>query len=68
MTMNQPEGCPVTTMYALRSGVLLVGLGVFLVLVVLLGYLVPGIPVPPFPVNLIFAGFGIFLVWAGLTK
>ncbi len=66
--MNGPEGCPITTLYAIRSGIPLIGLGIFLILAGFLGLLIHGIPVPPFPVNLIFAAFGLFLIWAGLTK
>mgnify|MGYP006269093137 CR=1 FL=1 len=62
------EGCPVTTLYAIKSGIPLIGLGLLLILSVFIGLLVPGIPVPPFPVPAIFAGFGLFLIWAGLTK
>jgi hypothetical protein len=68
ISMNQPEGCPITTLYAIRSGIPLICLGILLILAGFLGYVVPGIPVTPFPVNLIFAAFGIFLIWAGLTK
>jgi hypothetical protein len=66
--MNEPEGCPITTLYALRSGVPLIGLGSLLILAGFIGFLVPGIPAPPFPVPLIFAAFGLFLIWLGLTK
>ncbi len=60
--------CPITSAYAIRSGVPLIGLGILLILAGFLGYLVPGFPVPPLPVPVIFAGFGLFLIWAGLTK
>jgi hypothetical protein len=66
--MNGSGGCPVTTLYALRSGIPLIGLGILLILAGSLGFIVPGIPVPPFPIPLIFAAFGLFLIWAGLTK
>jgi hypothetical protein len=66
--MNESEGCPVTDRYAIKSGVPVIGLGVLLILAGFLGYLVPGIPVPPLPATLLFAGFGLFLIWAGLTK
>ncbi|HVN66618.1 MAG TPA: hypothetical protein VMT31_08405 [Methanomicrobiales archaeon] len=66
--MNGPEGCPITTLYAIRSGVPLIGLGLLLICAGFAGLVVPGIPYPPFPVPLIFAGFGLFLIWAGLTK
>jgi hypothetical protein len=66
--MDEPEGCPITTMYAIKSGIPLIGLGLLVILAGFIGFLVPGIPAAPFPVPLIFAGFGIFLIWAGLTK
>jgi hypothetical protein len=66
--MNEPEGCPITTLYAIRSGVPLIGLGVLMILSGILGLFIPGIPVPPLPASLIFAGFGLFLLWAGLMK
>jgi hypothetical protein len=66
--MNEPEGCPVTQMYAIKSGLPIIGLGILIILSVFIGLLVPGIPVPPFPATVIFAGFGLFLIWAGITK
>ncbi|MDD1668729.1 MAG: hypothetical protein LUO97_02910 [Methanomicrobiales archaeon] len=66
--MNDTEGCPVTQMYALRSGLPIIGLGILLILAACIGLLIPGIPVPPFPVPAIFASFGLFLIWAGLTR
>ena len=66
--MNGPEGCPITAMYALKSGVPIIGLGILLILAGSIGFLIPGIPVPPFPVPLILVGFGLFLIWLGLTK
>jgi hypothetical protein len=66
--MNGSEGCPITSLFAIRSGVPLICLGILIILAGFLGFLVPGIPVPPFPVPAIFAGFGLFLIWAGLTK
>ena len=55
-------------MYAIRSGLPVIGLGILIILSGFVGLLVPGIPVPPFPAMAIFAGFGLFLIWAGLTK
>jgi len=66
--MNEPEGCPIPGMYAIRSGLPVIGLGILIILSGFVGLLVPGIPVPPFPAMAIFAGFGLFLIWAGLTK
>ncbi|MDD1663599.1 MAG: hypothetical protein LUQ60_07640 [Methanomicrobiales archaeon] len=50
------------------SGVPIIGLGILLILAGSIGFIVPGIPVPPFPVPLILVGFGLFLIWLGLTK
>ena len=66
--MNEPEECSITTLYAIRSGWPLIGLGTFLILAGFLGLYVPGIPLPPFPANAIFAGFGLFAYWVALTK
>jgi hypothetical protein len=66
--MTGTDGCPITTLYAIRSGIPLIGLGMLLILSAFLGLLIPGIPVPPFPASAIFAGFGLFLIWAGLVK
>jgi len=66
--VQEQEGCPITRVYAIRSGVPVIGLGLFLVLVGVLGFLLPHVfPIGPVGI-LIFAGFGIFLVWIGLTK
>ncbi|HMA05879.1 MAG TPA: hypothetical protein VKO45_08135 [Methanomicrobiales archaeon] len=66
--MDEPDACPVMARYAIKSGVPLIGLGILLILSGFIGLIVPGIPVPPFPVPEIFAGFGLFLIWAGLAK
>ena len=66
--MTGTEGCPLTTLHAIRSGIPLIGLGLLLILTGFAGLLIPGIPVPPLPATAIFAAFGIFLIWAGLTK
>jgi len=66
--MNDSDGCPITGVYAIRSGLPIIGLGILIILSGFIGLVVPGIPVPPFPAMAIFAGFGLFLIWAGLTK
>jgi hypothetical protein len=66
--MNEPEECPITQMYAIKSGLPIIGLGILIILSGIIGLLIPGIPVPPFTATVIFAGFGLFLIWAGLTK
>ena len=66
--MQEGEGCPITRICAVKSGVPVIGMGVLMILTGLLGLLLPRM----FPIGtvgiLIFAGFGIFLVWLGLTK
>jgi len=66
--MNEPDSCPITGMYAIRSGLPVIGLGILILLSGLIGLFIPGIPVPPFPAMVIFTVFGFFLIWAGLTK
>jgi len=66
--MQEGEGCPITRMYAIRSGVPVIGMGLLLILMGLISFLFPRtLPSDPV-VILIFTGFGIFLVWLGLTK
>lgn len=55
-------------MYAIRSGLPVIRLGILIILSGFIRQLIPGIPVPPIPAMVIFAGFGFFLIWAGLTK
>ena len=66
--VQEGEGCPITRIYAIKSGIPVIGMGLLLVLVGVLGLLVPR----QFPIGtvaiLIFVGFGVFLVWLGLTK
>jgi hypothetical protein len=65
--VNGDEGCPITRIYAIRSGVPVIGIGLLLILVGALGLLLPQqFPIGPVAI-LLFAGFGIFLVWFGLT-
>jgi hypothetical protein len=66
--MNESDRCPVTDMYAIKSGIPIIGLGILIILAGFIGLVIPGIPVPPFPANAIFGVFGLFLIWAGLTK
>ncbi|MGA2935154.1 MAG: hypothetical protein ABSD81_08385 [Methanomicrobiales archaeon] len=55
-------------MYAIRSGLPIIGLGILTTLSGFIGLFIPVIPVPSFPAVAIFAGFGLFLIRAGLTK
>jgi hypothetical protein len=59
-----PEGCP---LFGVESGAPVIGLGI---LMILFGAIPPAIGSMPFslPVALVFIGFGIFLIWTGLTR
>jgi hypothetical protein len=57
------DNCPV---FGVRSGGPIIGLGVLLILFGIIPLIIGSIPLPV-PVALVFVGFGIFLIWAGLT-
>ena len=56
--------CPV---FGVRSGKPVVGLGILLILFGLIPLVMGAVPLPV-PLTLAFIGFGVFLIWAGLTK
>ncbi|NTV00238.1 MAG: hypothetical protein HGA55_03835 [Methanoregulaceae archaeon] len=58
------EGCPV---FGVESGGPLLGLGILLILFGIIPLAIGSMPVPV-PVLFVFIGFGIFLIWAGLTQ
>ena len=58
------SGCPV---FGVRSGGPVIGLGILLILFGLIPMGIDNISFP-LPIALIFIGFGLFLIWAGLTK
>jgi len=61
------KSCPLS--FGLKNGAPLIGLGALLIFAVAVPLLVPGsIPPVPFPVSLVFVGFGVFLVWLGLFR
>jgi hypothetical protein len=66
--VQEGEGCPVTRLYAIRSGVPVIGMGLLLILMGLIAFLFPGTFPADMVVTLLFTGFGIFLIWLGLTK
>jgi hypothetical protein len=66
--MNGSEGCPITTLPAIKSGIPVIGLGILMILTGFVSLLLSGVPAPPFPASAIFAGFGLFLIWTGLVK
>jgi hypothetical protein len=61
--MYDSDRCPV---FGVKSGGPIIGLGVLLILFGIIPLIIGSIPLPV-PVALVFAGFGIFLIWAGLT-
>lgn len=58
------SGCPV---FGVRSGGPIIGLGILLILFGLIPLGIDNIPFPV-PIAMIFIGFGVFLIWVGLTK
>jgi hypothetical protein len=62
---KKPACCPV---FGVGSGVPIIGLGVLLILFGIIPFLILSAGTMPVPVSAIFIGFGIFLIWAGLTK
>lgn len=62
----QVEGrtCPV---FGVESGGPLIGLGFLLILFAIIPLVIIRIPVPV-PFILISAGFGVFLIWAGVSR
>lgn len=58
------DTCPV---FGVRSGGPIIGLGILMILFGLVPLGIGEIPLPV-PVIGIFIGFGVFLIWAGLTK
>jgi len=58
------SGCPV---FGVRSGGPVIGLGILMILFGLVPMGIDNISFP-LPIALIFIGFGLFLIWAGLTK
>ena len=57
------EHCPV---FGVQSGVPVIGLGI---LIILFGIIPLLLQIPlTIPVSMVFIGFGLFLVWAGMTR
>jgi hypothetical protein len=59
------ESCAI---FPVRSGVPMIGLGLFLILAAAVTWFIGAGPDLVIPVTLIFGAFGIFLIWLGLTK
>jgi hypothetical protein len=67
MNEDNPEesrGCPI---FGVESGVPLIGLGILLVLFAIIPSFIIQMSLP-LPIAILFTGFGIFLIWAGITK
>jgi hypothetical protein len=58
------NSCP---LFGVESGFPVIGLGVLMILFALVPLIMPGLLPLPLPIDLIFIGFGIFLVWVGFT-
>jgi len=58
------RGCPV---FGVKSGGPIIGLGILLILFPIIPYLILPGSLPPM-IAILFAGFGIFLIWAGIAK
>jgi hypothetical protein len=54
-------------LFGVQSGIPLIGLGVLMILFALVPLVMPGLLPLPFPIELVFIGFGIFLIWLGFT-
>jgi hypothetical protein len=66
--VQEGEGCPITRVYAIQSGIPVIAMGVLLIAMGLVGFLFPRSFPADAVVTLLFSGFGIFLIWVGLTK
>jgi len=60
-----PACCPV---FGVENGVPIIGLGIIIILFGIIPVLILPAGIIPVPVSAMFIGFGIFLIWAGLTK
>lgn len=68
MIVNNPEKEQICPVFGVRSGIPLIGLGILLILFGILPFFfIPAAPLPV-PITVLFTGFGLFLVWAGLTR
>jgi len=62
---NNERCCPV---FGVRSGGPIIGLGVLIILFGLIPLLFLQNTLLPVPIVILFIGFGIFLIWAGITQ
>jgi hypothetical protein len=69
ITMNDEEKIPACCpTFGVESGVPIIGLGIIIILFGIIPILYQPARIIPVPVSATFIGFGIFLIWAGLTK
>ena len=61
---SDSERCPV---FGVKGGGPIIGLGVLIMLFGIIPLFIKGMQLPV-PVALVFFGFGVFLVWAGLSQ
>jgi hypothetical protein len=54
-------------LFGVQSGIPPIGLGVLMILFAFVPLVMPGLLPLPFPIELVFIGFGIFLIWLGFT-
>ena len=62
---KKPAWCPV---FGVESGGPIIGLGIILILFGIVPVLILPAGLMPAPATVILVGFGVFLIWAGLTK
>jgi hypothetical protein len=58
------RACPI---FGVESGGPLIGLGILLIFFAVIPVFIIKVPLPV-PAAFLFTGFGIFLIWAGITK
>jgi hypothetical protein len=63
-TLEENKCCPI---FGVKSGGPLIGLGILLIFFAVIPSFIIQMSLP-LPVAILFAGFGIFLIWAGITK
>lgn len=59
------DACP---LFGVRSGAPVIGLGLLIILFAIVPLVMPGMVPLPVPIGIIFVGFGLFLIWLGVTR
>jgi hypothetical protein len=62
---NRGDSCPIS---GIRSGIPVIGIGIFLILIAVLPLCINGIPPVPLPAMVIFSAAGIFIIWIGISQ